>query len=113
MTMIDGIQCKSQQAVPIEMRRLFYQIGLMGYGAGLAYEAEDLFQKLRIADPTAAYPLLALAHMATLSKDILKAEQLLLELELGPHGVDPVVCDWIQDVRKLAIAYSNAADFKS
>ncbi len=85
------------------------EVGLMGYGGGFVYEAEVLFQKLRIADPTAAYPLLGLALMSVFSRKPLEVEQLLLELELGPHSMDPVVRDWIQDIRKMGIEYARAS----
>lgn len=99
---------EEHKALPTEMRRLLMEIGLMGYGGGLPEEAELLFQKLRIADPTAAYPLLALAQIHIYNKDPLQAEQLLLELEFSHHANDPMVRGWIQDTRKLGIAFAKA-----
>jgi hypothetical protein len=102
------ISSTKQQVLPADMRRLLLEIGLMGFGGGFAYEAEVFFQKLRIVDPTAAYPLIALAQIYFFTGDPLQAEQLLLELVLGPHGSNPVVCEWVQDTRRMGIDCSRA-----
>ena len=91
---------KKQELVTGEMRRLFMEIGLMGFGSGYEPEAIAFFSKLRVADPQAAYPLIALAFIYIILRQPDEAEQLLLELELSPHGQDPYVVKWIQSLRK-------------
>lgn len=101
---------KNPGIVSTEMQRLFMEISLIGMGNGFKLEAFHLLRALRIADPGAAYPLLALAQLHIFHDEMEEAKRVLLDLELSPHGQDPWIVKIIQAIQLLGAEFVQAVN---
>lgn len=106
----EGKEIQKKELVPTEMRRLFMEISLMGFGSGFKLEALHILHALRIADPKAAYPLLGLAQVHIFHYEMEAAERLLLDLEASPHMQDPWIAKMIQEIRIRGVEFAKAVN---